>query len=140
MAEEFKHFLDAQGPVYDSVVDELTQGQKRSHWMWFIFPQLASLGSSHMSQKFALQSLEHARRYGQHPELGRRLRQCTQLVIKQEQEVSEIFGYPDDLKFHSSMTLFALADPDDPVFKLAIDKKFAGKKDLKTVELLRGQD
>lgn len=140
MPDEFKHFLDAQEPVYDRVVEELTQGEKRSHWMWFIFPQLAGLGHSQMAQRFAIQSLNQAQRYAQHPELGQSLRQCTQLVIEQDRQVSEIFGYPDDLKFHSSMTLFTLAVPDDPIFKLALKKHFTGKSDLKTIELLKRQD
>src|SRR5215475_8032493 len=76
---EFEHFLEAQGPVYDQVVSELSRGQKRSHWMWFIFPQLLGLGRSEMARRFALQSLDQARRYADHPQLGQRLRQCVQL-------------------------------------------------------------
>lgn len=139
--DEFKHFLQAQEPGFDQVVAELTEGQKQTHWMWFIFPQIQGLGHSPMARKFALESLEQTRRYAQHPKLGLRLRQCTRLVTQvQGRDVPEIFGYPDDLKFHSCMTLFALAVPDDPVFKLALEKYFAGSLDVKTVELLEGAE
>jgi len=135
--DEFKHFREAQALVYDEAVNELTAGQKRSHWMWFIFPQLLGLGHSEMARRFALQSLEQARRYAADPELGRQLRQCTELVNRVEhRRISEIFGYPDDLKFHSSMTLFALAVPEEPMFKSALANFFGGRMDPKTVELL----
>ena len=133
---EFKHFLEAQEPVYDRVVEELTRGEKRTHWMWFVFPQLAGLGSSHMARRFALHSLGEARRYAGHPVLGERLRQCTRLAVQvARREISEIFGYPDDLKFHSSMTLFARAVPDEELFDSALAKYFGGRRDTKTVEL-----
>src|SRR5690348_7260284 len=100
-------FVAAQDVVYDRVVRELTAGQKRSHWMWFIFPQLAGLGSSHMARKFAIQSLEEARAYSQHAVLGSRLKECTRLMLDASgNDVSSILGYPDDLKFRSCMTLF----------------------------------
>jgi uncharacterized protein (DUF1810 family) len=134
---EFKHFLQAQEGVYDRVVQELTAGQKRSHWMWFIFPQLLGLGRSEMAQRYGLQSLDEARRYAADPVLGARLRQCARLVTQvRGRGISEIFGFPDDLKFHSSMTLFALAVPNDPFFGLALEKYFGGKKDEKTLDLL----
>lgn len=137
MDDDFRHFLEAQEPVIARVKAELASGEKRSHWMWFIFPQLAGLGRSSMAQRFALHSLDEARRYAEHPVLGERLRQCTQCVVGvQGRTVSEIFGYPDDLKFHSSMTLFAMAVPKEHLFTTALDKYFAGKKDAKTVELL----
>jgi len=111
-ADEFSHFLQAQDPVYDQVLQELSAGQKRSHWIWFIFPQLTGLGRSAMAQRFAIHALEEASRYAVDPVLGRRLQQCTQLVVQIEgRGISEIFGLPDDLKFHSSTTLFALAAP-----------------------------
>src|SRR5215472_10262411 len=123
MAEEFAHFIEAQNPVIDRVMEELSAGEKRSHWMWFIFPQLAGLGHSHMAQRFALRSLEEARKYLAHPVLGERLLQCTRLLVNLEgRGVSEIFGYPDDMKFHSSMTLFALAAPEEPLFEAALKK------------------
>lgn len=136
-ASEFEHFLAAQASVYDNVLAELQAGEKQTHWMWFIFPQLEGLGHSYMAQRFALHSLDEARRYAQHPQLGRRLRQCAKLVVQTEgRNVSEIFGYPDDLKFHSCMTLFALAVPDEPLFPQALDKYFQGQKDARTVEFL----
>lgn len=135
--DEFDHFLKAQAPVYDELVRELSRGRKETHWMWFIFPQIAGLGHSPMAQRFALRSPEEALRYAQHPELGRRLRQCTELVIEiQGRDISDIFEYPDDRKFHSCMTLFALAIPDEPVFQLALDNYFDRERDGKTVELL----
>ena len=138
--DEFEHFIVAQGPVYEEVVAELSAGQKRTHWMWFIFPQIQGLGQSSMARRFAIQSLEQARRYAQHPLLGPRLHQCTQLVTRvQGRQISDIFGFPDDLKFHSSMTLFALAVSDDPVFTLALEKHFGGKEDGRTIELLQGK-
>lgn len=138
---EFRHFVDAQDPVFDRVVEELSHGEKRSHWMWFIFPQLSGLGRSDMAQRFALQSLDQARRYAADALLGPRLRQCTRLVTQVKgREISQIFGFPDDLKFHSSMTLFALATPDDPVFGLALEKYFKGMKDEKTIWLLKEQN
>lgn len=134
---EFAHFLEAQQPVLDEVVQELTTGEKRSHWMWFIFPQLAGLGQSYMARRFALHSLDEARRYLAHPILGERLRRCTGLVCNaQNRGASDIFGYPDELKFHSSMTLFALAAPEEALFGSALEKYFAGRKDVKTLELL----
>ena len=135
--DEFVHFEATQAPVYEDVVAELQAGEKQTHWMWFIFPQFEGLGHSPMAQRFALHSLVEARRYARHPVLGERLRQCARLANQIEaRNVSEIFGYPDDLKFHSCMTLFNLAVPDEPLFKLALDKYFGGKKDAKTMELL----
>jgi uncharacterized protein (DUF1810 family) len=139
MADEFQHFLDAQNQVFDQVVEELAQGEKRSHWMWFVFPQLSGLGHSHMAQKYALSNLDQAQRYAWHPELGNRLRQCTQVVIQVEgRGISEIFGYPDDLKFCSCMTLFSMAVPDEPLFEAALKKYFNGQKDARTLALLQG--
>lgn len=137
MPGEFQHFLLAQAPVYDQVVYELTAGRKRTHWIWFIFPQLRGLGHSLISRQFGLESLEQARRYLQHPQLGPRLRECTELVIRlQKGTASEIFDFPDDLKFRSCMTLFALAAPAEPLFQAALDKYFAGEKDPQTLALL----
>lgn len=134
---EFDHFVEAQKPVYDRVVAELRHGEKRSHWMWFIFPQIKGLGFSATSQRFAIQSPEQAGRYVDHPLLGQRLRKCTQLVLKAEgRTASDIFGHPDDLKFHSSMTLFALAASEEPLFKAALEKYFAKGQDLKTLQIL----
>jgi uncharacterized protein (DUF1810 family) len=137
MSREFAHFLEAQQPVFDQVTRELAAGEKRSHWMWFIFPQMIGLGQSHMARQYAIHSLEAARRYAVDPILGKRLRRCTRLVCEiQNRDVSDIFSYPDDLKFHSSMTLFALAVPDEPLFKSALEKYFAGQRDAKTIAIL----
>jgi uncharacterized protein (DUF1810 family) len=134
---ELDHFLAAQDPVFDQVVAELRQGEKRSPWMWFIFPQVQGLGRSPMARKYALHSLEQARRYAAHPILGNRLRRCTRLVWdRQNREISAIFGSPDDLKFQSSMTLFALAAPGELLFTFTLEKYFNGHKDKKTIEIL----
>ena len=140
-SDEFAHFVEAQEPAYERVLAELAQGQKRSHWMWFIFPQLAGLGRSSMAQRYALQSLAEAQRYAAHPLLGHRLRECTQLAVQMEDRgVSEIFGYPDDMKFHSSMTLFALAVPREPAFATALEILFKGQRDEATVGLLKNKE
>jgi uncharacterized protein (DUF1810 family) len=135
--DEFAHFLEAQRPVFDQVIRELAAGEKRSHWMWFIFPQMIGLGQSHMARQYALHSLDEARRYAAHPMLGERLRRCTRLVFDvNNRGISDIFGYPDDLKFNSSMTLFACAVPEEALFGSALQEYFAGRKDNKTIELL----
>lgn len=137
MPDELEHFVEAQNLVFDQVVKELTQGEKQSHWMWFAFPQLAGLGHSFMARRYALHSLAEARSYASHPVLGVRLRECTRLVEKiQDRTVSEIFGYPDDLKFQSCMTLFALAMPEEPLFEAVLKKFFQGRRDGQTLELL----
>jgi uncharacterized protein (DUF1810 family) len=105
--------------------------------MWFVFPQLAGLGSSHMARKFAIESLDEARSYLKHDALGPRLKECTRLMLAAPQsDVSAILGYPDDLKFRSCMTLFAAAEPGDAIFQAALDKFFGGERDLLTSELL----
>ena len=116
---------------------ELRAGRKRSHWMWFIFPQLRGLGHSPTAQYFAIRSRAEAEAYLRHPVLGARLRECTRLVNAVEgRGVGDIFGFPDDLKFRSSMTLFAEVAPDDAVFRQALDKYFEGEPDERTMELL----
>src|SRR5262245_63795612 len=106
----FAHFVTAQNAVYDHVLRELKAGRKQSHWMWFIFPQLAGLGTSYMAQRFALSSLAEAQAYFAHSILGPRLREYTRLLLAApHDDISDILGYPDDLKFHSCMTLFAAA-------------------------------
>jgi uncharacterized protein (DUF1810 family) len=105
--------------------------------MWFVFPQLAGLGSSGMAQKFAIHSLDEARRYLAHPVLGQRLRECTRLVLAvPDRTVDQIFGYPDNLKFRSSMTLFSVAAPEEPLFAAALAKYFGGQPDDQTLQLL----
>jgi uncharacterized protein (DUF1810 family) len=133
-----QRFVEAQAPVYPRVIDELRAGQKRSHWMWFIFPQLAGLGHSAMAQRFAISSNEEALTYLAHPLLGTRLRECTGLVnAVQGHSILDILGSPDDLKFRSSMTLFD-AVGSDPEFSAALAKFFDGKPDRRTLELLSG--
>jgi uncharacterized protein (DUF1810 family) len=137
---DLQRFVDAQAPVYDRVLLELRAGRKRSHWMWFIFPQLAGLGSSSMAQRYALASRAEARSYFEHELLRQRLCECTQLVLAAETEdVHDILGYPDDLKFRSSMTLFAEAVPEEPLFQQALDKFFSGQRDPRTLRALDPQ-
>jgi uncharacterized protein (DUF1810 family) len=132
-----QRFLDAQHPIYGQVRDELQAGQKESHWMWFIFPQIKGLGTSATAQKYAIAGIEEARAYLEHPLLGFRLRECTQLVIAvRVRSIEDIFGYPDHLKFHSSMTLFARVATADEVFAIALNKYFDGKDDCKTLKQL----
>ena len=130
-------FIKAQEPVFEWVQEELSAGKKRRHWMWFIFPQLAGLGGSEMSRYFAISSDEEAVAYLEHPLLGPRLRTCTQLVLNVKQcSVADIFGHPDDLKFHSSMTLFAQISPNGSVFHRALEQYFHGIPDDWTLSLL----
>ena len=137
-ADEFEHFVQAQSAVYDQVRSELARGRKRSHWMWFIFPQVKGLGYSSMSRKYSVDSLDQAQRYLAHGVLGPRLAECTDLVLQvQGRTASEIFGYPDDLKFRSSLTLFAICSPPKSVFARALDKYFSGEPDPKTLQLLK---
>ncbi|MEJ0039741.1 MAG: DUF1810 domain-containing protein [Gammaproteobacteria bacterium] len=134
---DLQRFVDAQDRVYARVVAELRAGRKTSHWMWFVFPQVAGLGSSPMAQQYAISSLAEATAYLDHPVLGARLRECTQLVLDaQNRDISDIFPYPDDLKFHSSMTLFALADGAPPFFDAALGQYFNAEPDVKTLEIL----
>jgi uncharacterized protein (DUF1810 family) len=116
-------FVEAQEPVIDRVREELRQGRKQSHWMWFVFPQIAGLGVSPMTRKYAISSRDEARAYLAHPVLGPRLRECTGLVMAIEgRSIRQIMGPPDDLKFRSSMTLFAQAAADDRLFVAALEK------------------
>jgi uncharacterized protein (DUF1810 family) len=138
---DLERFVAAQMPVMALVRAELAAGRKRSHWMWFVFPQLAGLGFSAMAATYAIASLDEARAYLAHPVLGPRLVDCTRLVLAAEGgDAHAIFGSPDDLKFRSSMTLFALAAPDERAFVEALAKFFGGKADAKTLLLLNEQD
>jgi uncharacterized protein (DUF1810 family) len=139
MADEYDldHFVTAQEPILAQVRQELSSGRKRSHWMWFVFPQLAGLGHSAMARQYAISSLAEAHAYLEHPVLGSRLIGLTKLVNQVNgRSIHEIFGSPDDLKFHSSMTLFAQARPDEAAFREALDKYFGGVMDKGTVEKL----
>lgn len=134
---DLQRFVEAQDPVYTTVLAELRSGAKRSHWIWFIFPQLRDLGRSPTAKHFGLASLEEARAYWQHPVLGPRLLECTRLVLGVEgKSALEILGPPDDLKFRSCVTLFGRAAPDEPAFARAIDRYFAGGPDRLTLDLL----
>lgn len=132
---DLQRFVDAQAEVYSRVVTELRQGRKRSHWMWFIFPQLAGLGHSAMAQRFAIASAEEAVAYLAHPTLGPRLRECTALINATASAIREILGSPDDLKFCSSMTLFG-AVSGEAEFLQAIAKYYGGAQDQRTLDLL----
>jgi uncharacterized protein (DUF1810 family) len=132
---DLARFLKAQAGVYDQVVDELRSGEKQSHWMWFIFPQFQGLGSSSCSQRYAM---AEARAYLEHPVLGPRLVECTSIVNGlQSHSAGQIFGYPDDLKFRSCMTLFELVSGPGSEFTSALEKYFAGQRDMQTCELVR---
>jgi uncharacterized protein (DUF1810 family) len=135
-----QRFVDAQASCFVQVWSELAAGKKRSHWMWFVFPQLSGLGSSPMAQRFAISGIEEARAYLVHPVLGDRLRDYTALVnAVAGRSISDIFGYPDDLKFHSSITLFAWAaahHPGNKVFREALAKYFDGVPDKATTDRL----
>lgn len=134
-----QRFVAAQAPVIDQVLRELRTGRKSSHWMWFIFPQLRGLGRSSMAEKYAIASREEAEAYLRHEVLSPRLRECVRLVnLVEGKSISEILGYPDDLKFHSSMTLFAsvASESDGRIFSDALHKYFAGERDPLTLEQL----
>jgi uncharacterized protein (DUF1810 family) len=123
-----QRFVDAQNPIYGRVLAELRNGCKSTHWMWFVFPQLKGLGGSAMSIKYAISSRAEAEAYLAHPVLGPRLRECTELVNRVEgRSIDEIFGYPDNLKFQSCVSLFASATPDNEVFTRALTKYFTPK-------------
>ncbi|OMC37105.1 calpastatin [Mycobacterium colombiense] len=134
---DLKRFVDAQEPVYGEVVDELRAGRKRSHWMWFVFPQLRGLGGSATAARFGIASLEEAGAYLRHELLGPRLRECARLVTAvQGRSIGQIFGSPDDLKLCSSMTLFARATDDNKDFLAVLDKYYDGRQDRLTLERL----
>ena len=139
MADAFDldRFVSAQEPVVAQVRDELRKGEKRSHWMWFVFPQIAGLGHSTMARHYAISSLAEAQAYLDHPVLGPRLIELTELVNRVSgRSIHQIFGSPDDMKFHSSMTLFAAANPGAPAFHEALEKYFANVPDTATIEKL----
>lgn len=134
---DLRRFVDAQDRVYDTVLAELRNGAKRSHWIWFVFPQLRGLGHSPTAQRFGISSLDEARAYLAHPVLGPRLRGCTRLVAAIDgRSVDQIFGWPDNLKVRSSMTLFARATDDNAEFRAVLDKFYNGDDDPATVERL----
>ena len=132
-----QRFVDAQQPVFEQVRAELRAGRKASHWMWFIFPQLAGLGHSPMAIRYAISSRQEAEAYVNHPLLGPRLRECTRSVnLVEGRPIEQVLGYPDHLKFRSSMTLFAQTTTDNQIFRDALQKYFAGEFDRLTLERL----
>jgi uncharacterized protein (DUF1810 family) len=133
-AYDLQRFVDAQSEAYERVCAELRAGRKDSHWMWYVFPQIKGLGRSAMAERYAISSLQEARSYLDHALLGKRLRECTRLVTAvRGRSIEDIFGHPDHLKFHSSMTLFAHAT-DDQIFMEALRKYFRSEFDLRTIE------
>jgi len=134
---ELSRFIEAQDKIYDRVLAELKSGRKRSHWMWFVFPQIEGLGFSSTTQYYSIKSPEEARQYLAHPVLGKRLRECCESILALEGlSVSGIFGYPDDLKLKSSMTLFASVAQGQSVFIRVLDRYFQGARDERTLALL----
>jgi uncharacterized protein (DUF1810 family) len=137
---DLQRFVSAQAGVHDQALAEVRRGRKQSHWMWFVFPQVAGLGLSPTAQLYAIGSLAEARAYLAHPQLGPRLRECTAAVNAVEgRSAHEIFDSPDDVKFRSSMTLFREAAPGESDFQAALDRYFAGAPDPRTLEILRAQ-
>jgi uncharacterized protein (DUF1810 family) len=133
-----QRFVEAQVRCYERVLKELGDGHKKSHWMWFIFPQIRGLGRTDMANRYAISSLEEAEAYLRHLILGPRLRHCTGLVLQVEgRSIESILGKPDDLKFRSSMTLFAGTSLDNKIFKDALQKYFDGEQDQLTIDLLK---
>jgi uncharacterized protein (DUF1810 family) len=134
---DLQRFVDAQARIYPDVLDELRAGRKRSHWIWFIFPQIDGLGSSPTAARYAISSLDEARAYLRHDVLGPRLHECTRLVnAVQGRSIREIFGSPDDMKVRSSMTLFAQATPDNEDFVELLARYYGGEEDPLTWERL----
>ncbi|KQV44160.1 MULTISPECIES: DUF1810 domain-containing protein [unclassified Rhizobium] len=122
-----QRFVDAQAPVYETALAELRDGRKRTHWMWFVFPQVAGLGHSPMAQRYAISGQDEAKAYLTHPLLGSRLEECTEAVkIHTGRSAREIFGAPDDMKFRSCLTLFAHAGPGNALFRETLTQFYAG--------------
>jgi uncharacterized protein (DUF1810 family) len=135
-----QRFVDAQDGIYESVLRELRAGQKRGHWIWYIFPQIQGLGRSATSQEYAIKSQNEAKAYWEHPILGSRLEECTQLVLRVDGRTAEqIFSYPDSLKFRSCMTLFERSATDSTIFRAALLKYFGGESDQLTLDILKKQ-
>ena len=134
---DLERFVEAQQGSYEQALGELRAGRKRSHWIWYVFPQIAGLGSSSTARRYAIVSLDEAQAYLRHPLLGDRLRACTDAVNGLTgRTANAVFGTPDDMKFRSSMTLFGRADPSEPRFQEALAKYYDGQEDTRTVEKL----
>lgn len=140
MPPDLDRFVQAQASLFPQVVDELARGRKETHWMWFVFPQVAGLGLSDMSRRYAIQSVDEARAYLAHPVLGARLRECARLVLEARGKSAEtIFGSIDARKIRSSMTLFHRAAPGEPLFTQVLEQFFAGEEDQETLTRLGGR-
>jgi uncharacterized protein (DUF1810 family) len=136
--DDLERFVSAQQPVYESACEELAQGRKTSHWMWFVFPQLRALGRSGTAHFFGIEDAAEASAYWRHPVLGPRLLRCTQLVLAIERRSAhQIFGSPDDLKLRSSMTLFESVAPGEPAFAQLLERYYGGERDPLTLAALR---
>ena len=136
MADDLSRFLKAQEHDYEQALSEIRSGRKRSHWMWYIFPQIQGLGFSSTAQYYAIRDLQEAKDYLAHPVLGARLKEISSALLDLEGlSASEIFGYPDDLKLRSCMTLFRMADLDEPIFLEVLEKYYDGEPDFRTVDL-----
>ncbi len=136
-AHDLSRFVEAQERVYERVTGELGNGRKTSHWIWYIFPQIAGLGFSGMSRKYSIASLDEAKAYLDHPLLGSRLEECVNLVLKTEgRSAKRILGHTDAMKLRSCLTLFAVVDPDNAVFQDTLEKYFDGEPDELTLEIL----
>lgn len=134
---ELQRFLEVQERDYQTALAEIRGGRKRSHWMWYIFPQIDGLGFSHTSKLYAIKNSDEAAEYLRHPVLGERLVEISEVLLEIEgRTANEIFGSPDDVKLKSSMTLFGASDSTNPVFQRVLDKYFDGAKDERTLELL----
>jgi uncharacterized protein (DUF1810 family) len=131
-------FLTAQQPIYPQVLKELRNGNKTSHWMWFVFPQIEGLGHSSTAKFYSIKTIEEAKEYLAHPILGKRLLECANAILKIENKTADqIFGYPDNLKLKSSMTLFNFVSPEHNEFADVLKKYFAGEQDEKTISILQ---
>ena len=136
---DLQRFVEAQNPVYDQVMQELQAGRKRSHWMWYVFPQLDGLGHSIMAERYALSGIDEARAYLAHPVLGPRLEACVAALVQHsDKSAREMLGSPDHLKLRSCLTLFARAAPDNPLFQLALVQFYGGDQDALTLAMLQG--
>lgn len=134
---DLKRFLDAQEGIYPRALSEIKGGRKRSHWMWFVFPQIAGLGRSEMNVRYAIKNVDEARAYLEHPVLGERLREISRAVMEVEGKTAyQIFGSPDDMKLRSSMTLFERAAEPGSVFAEVLEKYFDGERDERTIGIL----
>ena len=136
-----ERFLSRQKDSYDTAYKELSQGMKQSHWMWWIFPQIIGLGMTSISKEYSIKSIKEARAFLDHPYLGKNLKEiCKVLLDTKSNNASYVMGYPDDLKLCSSMTLFIEADPEEKLFQQVLDKFFNGRKDSRTLDILKSQE